>query len=231
MPSIDGRLRDVRCRIKEAATRVRRSPEEVRLVAITKNVAAEAIVVALRAGARCCGENRVQEAGPKIEAVGPGVEWHLVGHLQSNKAKRAVSLFDWIHSIDSASLLRRIDEIAREAGRRPQLLLQVNTSGQATHHGVPPTGLRDLAASAELCSSVDVRGLMTIGPMTDDVIRVREAFRALREIAQEIRADDLPNVHMDELSMGMTDDFEIAIEEGATMVRVGTAIFGPRHGT
>ena len=231
MSQLPERIVAVERRIAEAAARAGRSAEEVRLIAVTKTVPVERIREAIAAGLTRFGENRVQEALPKIDAIGADVEWHLIGHLQRNKARRAVERFDWIHSIDSVRLLQRVDRIATELGRSPRLLVQVNTSGEPSKFGVAPEQVTAILEAAAGCETVTIDGLMTIGPLTDDREAIRRAFRLLRTLAEEARGLGSPRVPMTHLSMGMTADFEIAIEEGATMVRVGSAIFGPRRTT
>lgn len=211
----------VRERIAGACERSGRDPASVTLVAVSKGHPAEAIAAAREAGIRHFGENRIQEAIPKIkQATGAGVEatWHLVGHLQSNKARAASNAFDVIHSVDSARLLRRLDAAA-PAPR--DVLLQVNVAAEPQKEGVAPEEVEGLVAAARGAPNLRVRGLMTIAPMAGDPEDVRPVFRALALLAERF---SLP-----ELSMGMTDDFEVAIEEGATLVRVGRAIFGERR--
>lgn len=176
-------------------------------------------------GATDFGENRIAAAEPKIEALsGPsGPTWHLIGHLQSNKVRRAVRMFSWIHSVDSVGLLDRIDSIAAEEGRRPTLLLQVNVAGEATKTGVEPDRLESLMKRAAAAKSVDTVGLMCMAPFDDDAGRARSTFARLRELRDEY-APLLPG-GLPHLSTGMTNDFEVAIEEGATLVRVGRALF------
>ena len=210
----------VRERIERACERAGRDPASVTLVAVSKGHPPEAIRAGYEAGLRHFGENRIQEAVPRIEqAVAAGVEaaWHLVGHLQSNKAKAASGAFDVIHSVDSARLLARLDAAA-PAPR--DVLLQVNIAAEPQKQGVAPDHLGELVEAAREARNLRLRGLMTIAPIASDAEDVRPVFRALRELAER---HELP-----ELSMGMTDDFEVAIEEGATLVRVGRAIFGER---
>ncbi len=213
-------LQSVRERIARSCERVGRDPASVTLVAVSKGHPAATIAAAAEAGVRHFGENRIQEALPKIEeATGAGVEatWHLVGHLQSNKAKAAASAFDVIHSVDSARLLARLDTAA-PAPR--DVLLQVNVAAEPQKQGIAPDEVEAFVQAARAAASLRLRGLMTIAPIAADPEEVRPVFRALRALAERF---DLP-----ELSMGMTDDFEVAIEEGATLVRVGRAIFGER---
>ena len=214
-------LARVRERIADACRRAGRSPEEVTLVGVSKGVPAEAVAEACAAGLEDVGENRVQEAAGKIEALavlGVRPRWHLIGHLQTNKAKTATTLFAILHSVDS---VRLAEALSRRAQQLLPILLEVNVAQEASKFGFDQTEVASaLSAFAEL-PRLDVRGLMTIAPITDRPETVRPVFRRLRE---------LRDAHgLAELSMGMTDDFEIAIEEGATMVRVGRAIFGPRR--
>ncbi len=210
----------VRERIARACQRTGRDPDSVTLVAVTKGQPVEAIRAAYSAGLRHFGENRIQEAVPKIEAAkASGVEatWHLVGHLQSNKARAAAADFDVIHSVDSPRLLSRLDGAA-PAPR--DVLLQVNVAAEPQKQGVAPDEVEALVETAREAANLRLRGLMTIAPMVADPEDVRPVFRDLRKLAE--------GVALTELSMGMTDDFEVAIEEGATLVRVGRAIFGER---
>jgi PLP dependent protein len=193
-------------------------------VAVTKGHPIELVRSARAAGLTRFGENRIQEAEPKIEAL-PDAEWHLVGHLQSNKARRAVARFGTIHSIDSVALLRRVAGLAHDSAHRPRLLLQVNVSGEDTKSGLDPNelGAPDLVSAAREASVV---GLMTIAPMGASADEARSVFRRLRELRDQLR--ETTGLEMPELSMGMTADAEAAAAEGATLIRIGTAIFGPR---
>jgi hypothetical protein len=201
--------------------RAGRDPQGVRLVAVTKTVEAERVREAYEAGLRAFGESRVQEAAGKIEALGlKGVEWHLVGHLQKNKAKDAVRLFELIHSVDSAELMAALDRHAGQAGKAQRVLIEVKLSPEETKFGVLEAGVGALLEAAKGFDNIRVEGLMAIPPYSEDPEEARPYFRRLRELAEEHG--------LKELSMGMTGDFEVAIEEGATMVRIGTAIFGER---
>jgi pyridoxal phosphate enzyme (YggS family) len=226
-------LHRVRERLEAAARRARRDPAGVTLIGITKTIAVERIGEAVAAGLMHLGENRVQEADAKIPALGgasSGITWHLVGHLQSNKARKAVELFDCIHSVDSVRLARMLGSEASGhpglRGARRDILIQVDLGGEPTKFGLEPGLLDDLIHEAASLPSLRVRGLMTLPPMFDDPEGSRPFFRRLRELRDRLagRGCDLPD-----LSMGMTNDFEVAIEEGATMVRVGRAIFGARQ--
>ena len=224
------RVSAVRERILRAAERAGRTPADITLVGISKTHPPEAIRAAFEAGLRDLGENKVQEAAPKIEALaGPGTEglrWHLVGHLQSNKARRAVDLFARIHSVDSAALAARIDRAAAEAGRAVSILVQVELAGEATKTGLSESALLPALEAMRGLAHVRVDGLMTLPPYADDPEEVRPLFRKLRALRDWAAERGL--LHGRELSMGMSHDFEVAIEEGATLVRVGTAIFGER---
>ena len=219
----------VRERIAAACARAGRRAEDVRLIAISKTFPAECIRQAYEAGLRDFGENRVQEAAAKRPALADlNVTWHLVGHLQSNKAKPARELFQWIHSVDSLRLAERLDKVAAPRGEKLPVLIEVNLGGEAAKTGAEPSAVIALAEALSRLETLELRGLMAIPPFLDEPEMVRPYFRRLRELREEIAARDFPNVSMQELSMGMSHDFEVAIEEGATMVRVGTAIFGPR---
>jgi pyridoxal phosphate enzyme (YggS family) len=207
-----------------ALARAGRNPSEVRLLAVTKGVASGQVLEAFRLGATEMGESRVQEADPKIAQVGPGPRWHLVGHLQTNKAKRAVSLFEEIHSIDSERLADEVARRAAELDRTPLVYVEVNTSGDTSKHGVAPEGALALIEKVRSLSALRPAGLMTIGPLEGGEAGARNAFRRLREIRDRaVERSLLPEGSG--LSMGMSDDFEIAVEEGATIVRVGSALF------
>jgi pyridoxal phosphate enzyme (YggS family) len=204
------------------------------VVAVTKGFGSEVVAAALAAGLNRFGENRVQEAETKV-AVAPDAEWHLVGHLQSNKARRAVAAFRWLHGVDSLKALRKVDEAAHELGLRPRVLLQVNVAETTGQHGLPlaplaePQALRELAAGMAGAGSAEVVGLMGIGPFTDDVGVSRSAFAALRRLRDGLeQASGHP---LPDLSMGMSGDLEAAVLEGATLVRIGTALFGERPDT
>ncbi len=226
--SIRENVREVRERMAGAAERALRDPEEIALVAVTKTVEPPLIVEAIEAGVTCIGENRVQEAERKFGDDLPPVERHLVGHLQTNKVKKALELFDMIQSVDSLRLAREISTRCEVRGTTIDVLVEVNTSGEDTKYGLPPEEV--LAAVEEMADlrGLAVRGLMTIGAFLPDPEDVRPCFRQLRGIRNEIEERVVPGVSMEHLSMGMTNDFEVAIEEGATIVRVGRAIFGER---
>jgi len=226
---IAARLSAVRQRLARAIDRAGRFPSSVRLVAVSKTRPAGDVRAAFDAGQFEFGENRVQEALEKIAATSDiPITWHLVGHLQSNKARRAAASFACIHSIDSAEVLKRVDAAAGEAGRRTELLVQVDLAGEATKHGAPAEAWLSLFDAAADCRAARVTGLMLLPPFTPDPEDARPYFRRLRALRDELAGRGVPADMLRELSMGMSHDFEVAVEEGATIVRVGTAIFGER---
>ena len=217
-------------RIRTAALAAGRPPENVRLVAVSKTVAASRVREAVQAGLTLMGENYIQEAREKIEVLQElPVSWHFIGHLQSNKAKYAVRLFDMIHSVGSLKLARELDKQAAKNAKVQAILIQVNTGKEATKSGVYEEEALSLVREAGKMEHLAIKGLMTLPPFFNAPDKVRPYFRALRELRDRIRQEALPGVSMDELSMGMTGDFEAAIQEGATLVRIGTAIFGERQ--
>lgn len=233
MESIAERVARVKWRVEDAAKRSGREPASVRLVAVSKTFPPAAVAEGARAGLTEFGENRVQEAAAKRPSVARilgarPVAWHLVGHLQSNKAKAAAPLFDLIHSVDDADLAGKLDRAAKALGKRQEILVQVNVSGEDTKSGVAPGGLRALVETVAVLDGLDLRGLMTIPPYEAEPDRARPHFARLRALGAAVRGWIGPRAYGDELSMGMTDDFEAAIEEGATIVRIGRAIFGER---
>ena len=222
-------LSAVRQRLARASERAGRFPSSVRLVAVSKTRPAGDVRAAFDAGQTEFGENRVQEALEKIAATSDiPITWHLVGHLQSNKARRAAESFACVHSIDSVDLLKRVDAAAEAAGRRPELLVQVDLAGEATKHGAPADAWLTLFEAAAECRAARVTGLMLLPPFTPDPEDARPYFRRLAGLREELAARGVPRETLRELSMGMSHDFEVAVEEGATIVRVGTAIFGER---
>jgi PLP dependent protein len=217
----------VRARLDGAARAAGRDPTSVRLLAISKTFPPDAIRAAAAAGQTDFGENRVQEAWPKMDALADTpLRWHLVGHLQSNKARRAATRFDAIHSVDGLDLLRRLDEGAAAAGTSPELLIQVDLAGETSKFGAPLPLVRPMLEAPLLAARLV--GLMLLPPYAENPEDVRPWFRRLRDLRDEYLADGIPPDRLRELSMGMSHDFEVAVQEGATMVRVGTAIFGER---
>lgn len=221
------RLDEVRGRIRAAAARSGRPPERVTLVGVTKTVAAEVVQEAVALGLTDLGENRVQEAQAKIQAVGRDrARWHLIGHLQRNKSGRAVELFDRFHSVDDVDLAETLSRHAVSSGRPLPVLVEVNVSGEATKFGVAPDGLEPLLERIAALPGLRLDGLMTVGPMVERAEDARAGFARLRTLRD--RAEQRLGLALPELSMGMSGDFEVAVEEGSTMVRVGSAIFGAR---
>lgn len=225
--SVAERIAQVRERIAAAAARAGRDPSDVTLVAVSKGFGAETVAQAAAAGLTVFGENRVQEAAAKIPLLAPSLEWHMLGHVQSNKARQAVALFDCVHSVDSVRLAVALARRAAEQNRRMPILLQVNVSGRQSQHGVPPADVPAVAGEIAASEHLQIEGLMTIASFTDDEAALRAEFQSLRRLRAEMK-DSLPAHPWRELSMGMTNDYEIAIEEGATIVRVGRALFGER---
>lgn len=223
MSGIVSNLQSIRSRITDAAEHSGRDPEEIKLIAVSKTHPPEVIREAISAGVSVFGENKVQEAEAKILELGrDGLEWHLIGHLQSNKARKAVQLFDVIHSVDSIDIAQRLERICVDENRVSlPVLIQVDLAGEETKSGVPESDLPSLIEYLRSCERLKLIGLMILPPFFDDPQATRPYFKRLRKIRDEL----LPG---GELSMGMSNDFEVAIEEGATMVRVGTAIFGER---
>ncbi len=216
-------------RICAAAERAGRARSGIKLVAVTKTVSAERVNEAIDAGITAIGENRVQEARDKWPFLKGEVERHLIGRLQRNKAGKAVELFDMVESVDRPALAEALSKRALNAGRKLPILVEVNISGEASKAGVEPSALRGLIEEVADLPGIQVQGLMTIGPMTGEEGIIRGAFRELRRIADELSCETPPGMEMKWISMGMSGDFEIAIEEGANIVRVGSAIFGDRN--
>lgn len=228
--SIAARVRGILSNVRAAAEKSGRDPGRVRLVAATKTVSVERIREGVDAGLSLLGENRVQEALPKIEALAQTqVRWHFIGQLQRRKVRSIIGLFDLIHSIDSLELAHEIDRRAGEAGLVQDVLLEVNVGGESTKAGFRPDDLIQLVATMAPLTHLHIKGLMTIPPPTVEAESARPYFIQLRELAKAVAAETIPGVMMDELSMGMSNDYAIAVEEGATLVRVGSAIFGARH--
>lgn len=226
MTQVADRLSLVRQRVEEAALRAGRDPAAVRLVAVSKTHPATSVAEAAAAGQAVFGESRVQEARDKIPSCPPGLEWHFIGHLQKNKVRQALPLFQLFHSVDSEALARAIDRVSGETGTGTAALLEVNVSGEPTKHGFTPDELRTVFPLLAALPRLRLRGLMTMAPYSENPENARPFFRALRELRDELTASH--GLPLPELSMGMSGDFEPAVEEGATLVRVGTFIFGER---
>ena len=229
MNDIVGNLAAIRQRIAAAAAAADRAPDEIRLLAVSKTFGADHVRAAYAAGQRDFGENKVQEALQKKEETADlDIRWHLIGHLQSNKAKRAGEAFAAIHSIDSVDLLQRVDRAAAEAGTAPDVFIQVDLAAESTKFGAPEADVPAIARAAGDCRAARLTGLMLLPPWFDDPELARPYFRRLRELRERLVEGGIEGSRLRELSMGMSHDFEVAIQEGATLVRVGTAIFGKR---
>ncbi len=218
----------VRNAIADAASRSGRAASDVRLMAVTKTVDDERIMEAIAAGVDMIGESYVQEAKRKIEKMGRRLEWHMIGYLQGNKAKYAVRLFDMVHSVDRIELARELDRRAKAVGNVMKILIEVNISGEGTKSGVPYRDAMQLITDVASLDNLSVQGLMTMPPWFDDPEDARPYFVALRELRDRVIDENLNRIEMRELSMGMSGDYEVAVEEGATIVRVGRTIFGER---
>lgn len=227
--SIATNLKHIEERILSAAKRSNRNPDSVRLVAVSKTQPADAVRAALEAGQQVFGENYVQEFLEKAQQLPESVEWHFIGSLQSNKVKYLVGRTCLIHSVDRLSLAQEIDRQWGKTGKSCNILLQVNISREATKSGTTSEDLLQLAREVSLLPHVRIRGLMTMPPFFDEPERARPYFRELKKLSDVLSSEKIPGISMEELSMGMSGDFEVAIEEGATLVRVGSAIFGERN--
>ena len=229
MSSIKENLQEIRAGIRDACHRAGRDSSTVRLVGVTKTVPVERIREGVLAGIDILGENYIQEARKKVEALRDlGVSWHFIGHLQSNKVKVALECCDLIHTVDRESLALELDRQAKKTGRIVPVLLQVNVGDESTKSGVSPEGLPELFRKVSALEALKVRGLMALPPYEEDAERARPYFRLLRELLDRLKEQATNPEELQELSMGMSHDFEVAIEEGATLVRIGTALFGER---
>jgi len=226
MGNIAANIKGIIHKIKLAAERVGRKEESVKLVAVTKTVDVSRIKEAIRAGIKIIGENRVQEAREKFKDIGKEVEWHLIGHLQTNKVKYIFDIFSLIHSVDSLSLAEEIQKRAENKGLETDILIEVNLSGEKTKFGILPEKAINFVKDISRFKNINIMGLMTIPPFSESPEDSRKYFKMLRMLRDDIQRE---GIEMKELSMGMSNDFEAAVEEGATMVRIGTAIFGERR--
>ncbi len=226
---IKDNIKCIQQRVEEVCRKIGRNANDIILIAVTKTVPAEIIKKSIEYGIAHIGENRIQEAEQKYKQLGRVATWHLVGHLQTNKVKKALPIFDFIHSIDSYYLAQTISQQAVMMGRTIECLVEVNTSGEATKFGVLPQDSLVLVEKVSQLPSIRICGLMTIGAFLPDPEDVRPCFKLLRELRDRIEKAGLENMEMKYLSMGMSNDFEVAIEEGANMIRVGRAIFGERY--
>lgn len=227
--SIKENLKSVRERIEKIALAAGRNPQEIKLVAVIKNIPTELVFQALGAGVTDLGENRIQEAQARYRLIRekfPGVAYHMIGHLQRNKVGQALDMFDIIQSVDSVRLL---EEINKRATKFVPILIEVNTSGETSKFGIEPEKTIELVRLASTFDKIKVRGLMTVGPLVADPDKIRPSFRKLRDLRDQIAARGFPGVEMEWLSMGMSDDFEVAVEEGSNMLRIGRVIFGERR--
>jgi len=229
--TLEKNIEDVLARVKNAAINSNRDPEEVQLIAVTKTVDIDIVKRAIDYGIVHVGENKVQELTRKHEEIGPVTKWHLIGHLQRNKVKYIIDKVDLIHSLDSYKLAEEIDKRAKEIDRVIECLLQVNVSGEETKYGVSTNSVKKLIKEVATLSNVKIVGLMTMAPHVEDREETRQYFKGLKTLSKEISELGLVNVDMKYLSMGMSNDFEIAVEEGANLIRVGSSIFGERDYT
>ncbi|HIQ98735.1 MAG TPA: YggS family pyridoxal phosphate-dependent enzyme [Candidatus Scybalocola faecavium] len=226
---IDENIQNVRKNINEACLRCGRDPKEVTLIAVSKTKPVEDVRAAMAAGMEYFGENKVQELTVKMDAITQPLHWNMIGHLQKNKVKYIVGRVDLIHSVDSVDLARKIQTEAAKKKVEANILLEVNVSGEESKFGVRPENLEDVVRKIAVLPNVHIKGLMTVAPFTQDPEENRQYFKNLRNLAVDIKSKNIDNVTMSVLSMGMTGDYTVAIEEGATMVRVGTGIFGERN--
>ncbi len=220
---IETNLKTIRNNIYQAATKGGYDPEKVKLVAVTKYVSAEAVTKANEAGIKDFGENRVQEALPKISSLPSDLRWHFIGHLQSNKVKDVIPNFYMIHSLDRLSLARELEKGCRQLDSKMPVLVQVNTSGEKSKHGLDPEELGDFIDEVRKYQGFYIKGLMTMAPYVENAEEARPCFAKLRKLRDQVK--DIPGVDMEYLSMGMTNDYHVAVEEGANMVRIGSAVF------
>lgn len=226
---ISENIKLIKERVKTAAQKSGRNAEDITIIAVSKTVELERIKTALKEGLVNLGENRVQELLEKYDALENQCQWHLIGHLQTNKVKYIIDKVRMIHSVDSIELAEEIQKRAQKANRTIDLLVQINVSGEETKFGISPADAKEFIRKLSTFDHINVKGLMTIAPYTENPEDTREVFRELRKIFIDINAENIDNINMEFLSMGMSNDFEVAIEEGANMVRIGTSIFGKRH--
>ena len=229
MSQISSNLEKVREKIAKAASKAGRNPQDIQLVAVSKTVDIKRVKQAIEAGATILGENYIQESRKKIEELGRSARWDFIGHLQSNKVKHAVELFEMIHSVDRLSLAQEINKVAEKREEKVRILIQVNISGEEAKSGIDPEGVISLVRDIAPLRNLSLEGLMTMPPYFGDPEEARSYFISLRELRDRILGENIEGISLKELSMGMSGDFEVAIEEGSTLVRVGTAIFGERN--
>ena len=229
MKEIFENIAHVKARIRMACERSHRDPSEVTLIAVSKTKPVQDLECAIAAGMDCFGENKVQELTMKMDTLTQPLHWHMIGHLQKNKVKYIVGRAELIHSVDSVELAAKIQEEAQKRQTTANILVEVNVSGEESKFGVSPYQLLDVIEKIAQMPNIRIQGLMTIAPFTEDPEQSRPFFKNLRNLAVDIKSKNIDNVNMNVLSMGMTGDYEVAVEEGATMVRVGTGIFGARN--
>ena len=225
---ISANLKEIEARIAEACKRAGRKRENITIVAATKNVEPDTIKAAIECGVKVAGESRFQQAIPKIELIGNAVEWHFIGHIQKNKVKFLTAVFSLVHSVDSLELAEAINSRGGKDDRNVRILLQINIGKESSKHGVMPGKAAEIAEKIAALPNIDLEGLMAIPPQVTDAQESRKYFKKMIEIKNDIESMELKNVSMKSLSFGMSGDYEVAIEEGATHVRIGTAIFGKR---
>ena len=228
MDSIERNLSDIMEKISKSSQQSGRNSSEITLVAVTKTVDADRINEAVRAGVRVVGENRVQEARDKFTLVEKGVDWHLIGHLQTNKAKYVPEIFSMVHSVDSVELTNELERRCEAAGKVMEALVEVNVSHEESKFGIEPDCAADFLRTVSSCQHIKFSGIMTVAPASEDPELVRPVFADTRRLFEDLKRLKISNVDLVHLSMGMSSDYEVAIEEGATMVRIGSALFGRR---
>ncbi|MEK6646020.1 MAG: YggS family pyridoxal phosphate-dependent enzyme [Candidatus Firestonebacteria bacterium] len=228
MVNITENFKKVQDRINTSALKLGRDPKQIKLIAVTKTIDADIIKEAISSGIIAIGENKVQDAKDKFIAIGNTIEWHMIGALQTNKVKDAVRIFDMIHSLDRINLAQEIDKEGKKADKVIKTLIEVNITEDPAKHGILIKDIWGLLQAVANMTHINVEGLMTIAPYGEDTKKIRKCFYILRRLAEDIEQDMLNNINMKYLSMGMSNDFEIAIEEGANILRIGTAIFGER---
>lgn len=229
LSTLEQNILEIKGKIKAAAIRAKRNPEDIHLVAVTKNIPPDKIQKAFELGIKTFGENRVQEARIKASKITAKPAWHLIGHLQRNKAKHAVELFSLIHSVDSLRLAKEIDKRARNLNKVMDILIQVNIGREKTKFGINPRYVESFLQQISEFPNLKIKGLMAIAPYFEDPEKARPYFKEMKTIYDNVKEKDFNNTELEFLSMGMTGDFEVAIEEGANIVRIGTGLFGPRE--
>jgi PLP dependent protein len=222
-------IEKIRTRIAGTCKRIGKNPDEICVIVVTKTILPDKIIETYNTGQKIFGENKVQELLTKIDKVPGDIQWHMIGHLQKNKVKFIAGFIDIIHSVDSYELALEINKYAEKFNRTIPILIQVNTSGEISKFGIEPDKTIELVEEISVLKNVKIIGLMTIGMFSEDPEIVRPCFKLLRNLKEDIIKSNIENVEMNHLSMGMTNDFEVAIEEGATMIRIGTAVFGDRY--